>query len=103
MSITRQVGDIIREKIANTIKPVFDGINISFNSNDITNDFARFGEGGIEASFYIKGVDNVVRKDFNAQVALLRSSNLLIEDFKVKFKRPEKEVRFYLKVKNENS
>lgn len=103
MSITKQVGDIIRNKIADNIKPVFDNLNINFNPDNIINDFARFSGDGVEASFYIQGLDNVTRKDFNAQVDILKASNPLLKEFKVKFKRPEKEVRFYINIVNENS
>jgi hypothetical protein len=39
-----------------------------------------------------------VRKDFNTHAQSLKLANPNIAEFKVKFKRPEKEVRFYLKV-----
>lgn len=103
MSITLQIGNCIRERITEIVQPIFTNLGITFNSDDIVNDFARFNVQGLEATFYIKGIENVIRKDFNTQVVLIKNSNPFLEELKVKFKRPDKEVRFYIKVKNENS
>lgn len=103
MSLAQEIGNNIRAKIVNSIGNVFTNLGVTITEDKIVNDCARYNPSGLEASFYIQGLDNVVRKDFNAQVALVKASNPLIEEFKVKFKRPEKEVRFFLKVRNENS
>ena len=95
-----QIGDLIRQQIAQITEPVFSSLGFSINSQDIHNDLARFGN-GLESTFYISNVENVQRKPFNEQAALLKASNNKIVEFKVKYKRPEKNVRFYLKVLNE--
>ena len=103
MSLAQEIGNNIRAKIISSVGSVFTSLGVEVNEDKIVNDCARYNPNGLEASFYIQGLDNVVRKDFNAQVAVVKASNPLIEEFKVKFKRPEKEVRFFLKVRNESN
>ena len=95
-----QIGDIIRQQIVEITNPAFTALGFSINPQDVHNDLAKFGN-GLEATFYISNVENVQRKPFNEQVNLLKASNNRIVEFKVKYKRPEKNVRFYLKVLNE--
>ena len=97
--LATQMGEHIKNSILAATSTVWSALNIeSVTADSIWNDLARYGLGGIEATFYIKGLDNVVRKDFNTQAAALKASNPLIEEFKVKYKRPDKEVRFYIKI-----
>jgi len=103
MSLAQEIGNNIRAKIVSSVGSVFTNLGLEVSEDRIVNDCARYNNNGLEASFYIQGLDNVVRKDFNAQVVIVKASNPLIEEFKVKFKRPEKEVRFFLKVRNENN
>jgi len=100
--IVQVMRDYVKHAIVNVTGDVWKNLGITFNEDDIWNDLARTTGSGIEATFYIKGLDNVIRKDFNAQVALLRASNPQIQEFKVKFKRPDKEVRFYIKYNRDN-
>lgn len=95
-----QIGDIIRQQIVDITEPVFKNLGFNVTPQDIHNDIARFGN-GLEATFYASTVENVLRKPFAEQAQLLKNSNKKIVEFKVKYKRPEKNVRFYLKVLNE--
>lgn len=95
--IAQQMGEHIKSRIFDLTKPVFTKLGIQFTADDIWNDLARINGSELKATFYIKGLDNVVRKDFNAAVAeFLNFDTNHIKEFKVKFKRPEKEVRFYI-------
>lgn len=95
--IAQQMGEYIKNRIASLTQPVWSNLGIELNTEDIWNDLARMNGENLEATFYIKGLDNVVRKDFNVHAQSLKQANPNIAEFKVKFKRPEKEVRFYIK------
>ena len=96
--IAAQMGEHIKSKIHSNTQPVFDKLGIAFSVDQVWNDLARINGNELKATFYIKGLDNVIRKDFNAAVAQVIALNSSIKVFKVKFKRPEKEVRFYLEM-----
>lgn len=100
MSLAEQIGLSIRDKIFNNVVDIFHNIGIELDGDTIINDMAQLSNTGLEATFFIKGLDNVVRKDFNEEVKKAKEQNPDLEVFKVKFKRPNKEVRFYLKVKD---
>jgi hypothetical protein len=95
--IAQQMSEYIKTKIASLTHPVWTNLGVEYNTEDIWNDLARMNGENLEATFYIKGLDNVVRKDFNVLAQNLKQANPGITEFKVKFKRPEKEVRFYIK------
>lgn len=95
--IAQQMSEHIKTRIASLTQPVWSNLGIEYNVEDIWNDLAKMNGKNLEATFYIKGLDNVVRKDFNVYAQNLKQANPNIVEFKVKFKRPEKEVRFYLK------
>ena len=95
--IAQQMSEYIKTKIASLTHPVWSNLGVEYNTEDIWNDLARMNGENLEATFYIKGLDNVVRKDFNTHAQSLKQANPGIAEFKVKFKRPEKEVRFYIK------
>jgi hypothetical protein len=102
--IAAQMGEYIKSHILSVTAPVWTALGINdVTAENIWNDLARCGAGGIEATFYVTGLDNVVRKDFNAQADVLKKNNPRIAEFKVKYKRPEKEVRFYIKINKEIS
>jgi len=103
MSLAHQIGNCIRQQIIDNVGPVFNNLNVTINTDNIVNDSARTSNQGLEATFYIQGLDNIMRKQFNILATELKNVNPKINEFKVKFKRPEKEVRFYLKVVNEIS
>jgi len=96
--IAHQMSEYIKSRISSITADVWNKMNINYQTEDIWNDLARINGDCLEATFYIKGLDNVVRKDFNEHAQLLKQNNPNVAEFKVKFKRPEKEVRFYLKV-----
>lgn len=98
--LAKQMGEYMKNTIASVTKPVFDKLGVQFTAEQVWNDLARVGGGKLIATFYITGLDNVVRKDFNSVASELKQSNNTIKEFKVKFKRPEKEVRFYLEIDN---
>ena len=99
--LASQMGDHAREKIFNAVKPVFDKIGITIDKENIWNDLLQVTGNMIKSTFYIKNVDNVIRKDFNLYVEELKQTNKSIVELKVKFKRPEKEVRFFIELANE--
>jgi hypothetical protein len=99
--LASQMGDHAREKIFDTIKPVFDKIGVAINKENIWNDLLQVTGNNIKSTFYIKNVDNVIRKDFNLHVEDLKQTNKNIVELKVKFKRPEKEVRFFIELANQ--
>jgi hypothetical protein len=101
--IAQHMGEHIKSTIAAATQPVWMALGIECHAENVWNDLARCSGHGIEATFYIAGLDNVVRKDFNAQVAALTAHDSSIEAFKVKFKRPEKEVRFFIKINSTTS
>jgi hypothetical protein len=98
--IAMQMGEHIKNTIATVTKPVFDKLGIQFTAEQVWNDLARINGGQLKATFYVAGLDNVVRKEFNAVATELKQSDATVKEFKVKFKRPEKEVRFYLEIDN---
>jgi hypothetical protein len=95
--IAQPTGEHIKSTIASVTQPVWTALGIECNAENVWNDLACSSGHGIEATFYIAGLDNVVRKDFNVHALALKQANPNITEFKVKFKRPEKEVRFYIK------
>ena len=95
--IAQQMGEYIKSTIASVTQPVWIALGVACNADNVWNDPARKDGENLEATFYIKGLDNVVRKDFNVLAQNLKQANPGITEFKVKFKRPEKEVRFYIK------
>ena len=100
--LATQMGEFIKNKIYCNVQSVFASLGVTFSADDIWNDLAQIGSGYLKATFYIKGLENVIRKNFNAAAHDLKSSNNNIKEFKVKFKRPEKEVRFYLEMSDIN-
>jgi len=96
MSITASISEQIKKKIHDTVLPVFTDLGINVTQEDIWNDLASYSPDGVSATFYVKGLDNVERKLFNEKATHLKMVNKEVIEFKVKFKRPEKEVRFYL-------
>lgn len=88
----------ITAQIFNYVAEVFRGIGYIVKEEDIVVDFARFNSEGLESTFSLTSIENVLRKPFNQAVETYKSHNPSIAEFKVKFKRPDKNVRFYLKV-----
>jgi len=98
MSIAQFIGDQVRQRIIENTQPIFTQLNIQLEADNIWHDFAQISPDGFKAIFYIKGVDNVTRKEFNKAVEQEKQTNLGIKTFKVKYKRPDKEVRFELEM-----
>jgi len=92
-----QITETIRNQIAQITEPVFKNLGFAMTASDVWNDIARFGK-GLEATFYVDTIENVDRKSFAAQAQALKEANKSIAEFKVQSKRPGKNVRFYLKV-----
>lgn len=101
--IAQQMGDYIRSQIANYSADVFGALGHAFNVEDIWHDFAEVRPGFIKSTFYVKGLSNVKRKDFNLLASKIKESYPELKEFKVKFKRPDKEVRFYIEVNSDDS
>lgn len=100
MSIVKQMGEHIREQICKYTADVFATLGTYINHDNIWHDFAEVRPGFFKSTFYISGLDNVKRKDFNLLANKIKESFAELKEFKVKFKRPEKEVRFYIEVNN---
>lgn len=100
--IAQPMSEHIKKTIASATQPVWTALGIECNAENVWNDLARVNGENLEATFYIKGLDNVIRKDFNVHALALKQANPNITEFKVKFKRPEKEVRFYIKYSPES-
>jgi len=94
---TTQITETIRSQIAQITEPVFKNLGFTVSAAHVWNDIARFGK-GLEATFYVDTIENVDRKSFAAQAQALKEANKCIVEFKVQSKRPGKNVRFYLKV-----
>ena len=101
--IAAQMGEYIKESIHNYASDVLQTLGHEVQINDIWNDLAEIRPGYLKASFYVKGLDNVNRKDFNVLAAALKQKCPEVKEFKVKFKRPDKEVRFFLEVSKQDN
>lgn len=93
MSYT-QIAHAIRSKIIGIVAPAFD--NIELTTEDILIDISKFNGDNVEATFSLQPIENVKRKDFQAKVEALQKQNPSIKTLKVKSKRPNHNVRFYL-------
>jgi len=92
----------LHDTICQAIAESFAGIGIQVTNDMITCDLARFntahdGSVSCETTFSLHGVENVQRKPFQESVIKSQQCNAKLQTLKVKFKRPEKNVRFYLK------
>lgn len=94
--IARQMGEYIQDQIYQNITNIFQKLGLTISKEDIWHDLAQVTGSKLTSTFYVKGVDNVKRKAFNELVALEKNQNPILQEFKVKYKRPEKEVRFYI-------
>ena len=88
--------------IFRNVVEAFGLIGFSIKEEDIAIDFARFNSQGLESTFSVSTIENVQRKPFNEAVVSLKTNKPGVEEFKVKYKRPEKNVRFYLKINNQS-
>jgi hypothetical protein len=103
MSITQAIGDSIREKIISFTGSLFSQLGITLEKDKLWHDLAQLNPDNFKATFYVSGLDNVKRKEFNVLAEELKKNNPKIQIFKVKFKRPDREVRFYLETSELNS
>ena len=98
--IATSVGDMIKDRIGFYSDQVFNKLGITQDRETICHELAQVDSNGLKATFYFKGLDNVKRKEFNNSVNEVASENSNLKIFKVKSKRPEKEVRFYIEIAN---
>lgn len=98
MSIALMMGDHIRQTVLKYSAELFQTLGHSVVLDDIWHDHAEIRPGFMKSTFYIHNVDNVKRKEFNALVAALQQQYPEIATFKVKFKRPDRPVRFYIEI-----
>lgn len=101
MSFSQQLGDYFRDNIYNITHSIFSKLGFELDKNKIYNDLAQSLPDCIKCTFYVTDIDNVKRKEFNELVTKLKEENQHVIEFKVKFKRPEKPVRFYLHLNKE--
>jgi len=98
VSVVKMMGEYFQNTIYAHTHAVFAQLGITIDKDNIWHDLAQTTPQCMKSTFYIKGVDNVVRKDFHAAVAASKLHNPQLTQLKVKSKRPGKEVRFYLEV-----
>lgn len=98
-----QIGEAIVTQLHRHTADFFNAIGHSVKVEEYAVDFARYNTSGLESTFYVNSIENVVRKDFNEIASGLIRNNPRIKEFKVKYKRPEKNVRFYIKVESVNN
>ena len=79
------------------IQSTFAGIGVHCTAEHIHCDLARFSAGAFESTFSLSHVENVNRKQFHAAAQVAMAADCKIQILKVKFKRPDKNVRFYIK------
>lgn len=92
----------LHDTICSAIQAPFADVGITVTNDMITCDLARFntahdGSVSCETTFSLHGIENVERKPFHEAVVKHQQYNAKLQTLKVKFKRPEKNVRFYLK------
>lgn len=88
-----QIADAVRNKLLGIVAPAFDA---QLTVDDISIDIARYNGENIQATFSLQPIENVKRKDFQAKVEQIQTQNTGIKTLKVKSKRPNQNVKFYL-------
>lgn len=94
---TTSICNAMHNQLFEVIQSTFSSIGVSFTVDDIHCDLARFTNSGFESTFSLSNLENVDRKQFNEAVQTAVANDSKIQILKVKFKRPEKNVRFYIK------
>ncbi|NBP02855.1 MAG: hypothetical protein EBU90_22610 [Proteobacteria bacterium] len=102
MSVVQHMGDHIRERIYSYAHALFETLGFKLDKQNIWHDFAEVRPQFFKSTFYVTDIDNVKRSDFNALSTSLKQNYPELKEFKVKFKRPDKPVRFYIEI-NTNS
>jgi len=95
--MTHSIMDAVKTHMINIITPVFHALGYNVQMDDIVNELCAFKDSNLEATFSANTVENVDRKSFAQAVDALKAVDAGIVEFKVKSKRPNKNVRFYLK------
>lgn len=98
MSLAMQMSEYIKDQIYNYTHTVFESLGHNLDKEKIWHDFAEVRPGFFKSTFYVSGLDNVKRKDFSALSEAVKQAHDELKQLKVKSKRPNKEVRFYIEV-----
>jgi len=96
MNATTICNDMHHQLFA-VIQSTFADIGVQCTAEHIHCDLARFSAGAFESTFSLSHVENVNRKQFHAAAQVAMAADCKIQILKVKFKRPDKNVRFYIK------
>lgn len=87
----------MHHQLFEVIAPTFAHVGVSLTADHIHCDLARFTNSGFESTFSLSNVENVDRKQFHAAAQMHMQHDDKMQIFKVKSKRPDKNVRFYIK------
>jgi len=87
----------MHDQLWQVIAPVFAHVGVSLTADQIACDLASFTAHGFESTFAVSHVENVDRKQFHAAAHVHMQHDDKMQIFKVKSKRPDKNVRFYIK------
>lgn len=94
---TQSIGEAIRFTIQQNAEPIF---NIPLDIDLFTVDIAKSTTHGIEATFSHHCLVNVGRKWLAEKVEQVKKEKRYLKVFKVKSKRPNQNVRFYMVTDN---
>lgn len=98
MSVVAAIGESIRQRIIQHTGNIFQQLGVTLTPDIIINEFAQITGNSFKSTFYVLGLDNVKRKQL--QELVLKENNPFLL-FKVKSKRPQKEVRFHIELKSQ--
>ena len=94
---TQSISEAIRFTIHQYAETIF---NIPIDTEFMTVDFAKVSQEGIEATFSHHSIVNVGRKWLTQRVEDVKKIKPYLKVFKVKSKRPNQNVRFYILTNN---
>ena len=97
MSLAQSFGAVIRDRIISLTGNIFKEFSVDLIPDIIINEHAQLNGECLKSTFYVIGLENVNRKKLAELVINQNNPNMI---FRVKSKRPNKEVRFYLEVKS---
>lgn len=103
MSVAAAMSDYFKNTIYQYSHEIFAQLGHLIDKENIWHDLAQTTPAFVKSTFYVKGLDNVKRKELNALVLEYKKQHPKLVELKVKSKRPEKEVRFYIEITKSDS
>ncbi|NBW57259.1 hypothetical protein EBR43_05650 [bacterium] len=103
MSVAASISDYFKNTIYQYAHAVFAQLGHALDKDNICHDLAQSTPACMKSAFYVKGLNNVSRKNLNALVLEHKKLHPELVEFKVKSKRPDKEVRFYIEINKSDS